>query len=179
MFDIGFPELLLISVVALVVIGPEKLPETVRTIALWIGRFKRSLSNIRMELENEIGADEIRQQLHNENIMKELSDTKSELEDIIQNADNSISDATNSLKSIPADLSAVSIEDEINDALEDPTGLEQIDSKTPADVDTETATTQAEVTLAPDSNELEPAPIPGSKQDTDAETKLTGSGSQA
>ena len=87
MFDIGFPELMLISVVALVVIGPEKLPETVRTIALWIGRFKRSLSNIRMELENEIGADEIRQQLHNENIMKELSDTKSELEDIIQHAD--------------------------------------------------------------------------------------------
>ena len=67
MFDIGFPELLLISVVALVVIGPEKLPETVRTVALWIGRLKRSLSNIRLELENEIGADEIRQQLHNEN----------------------------------------------------------------------------------------------------------------
>ena len=102
MFDIGFPELLLISVVALVVIGPQKLPETVRTVALWIGRLKRSLSNIRLELENEIGADEIRQQLHNENIMKELSDTKSELEDIIQNADNSISDAKNSLKSIPS-----------------------------------------------------------------------------
>ena len=113
MFDIGFPELLLISVVALVVIGPEKLPETVRTVALWIGRLKRSLSNIRLELENEIGADEIRQQLHNENIMKELSDTKSELEDIIQNADNSISDAKNSLKAIPSQLANPSADKKI------------------------------------------------------------------
>ena len=118
MFDIGFPELLLISVVALVVIGPEKLPETVRTVALWIGRLKRSLSNIRLELENEIGADEIRQQLHNENIMKELSDTKSELEDIIQNADNSISDAKNSLKSIPSQLANSSADEKIEDTLE-------------------------------------------------------------
>ena len=132
MFDIGFPELLLISVVALVVIGPEKLPETVRTVALWIGRLKRSLSNIRLELENEIGADEIRQQLHNENIMKELSDTKSELEDIIQNADNSISDAKNSLKAIPSQL-----EDTLEPAgasesgIENPTELDAVE--TPVD----------------------------------------------
>ena len=120
MFDIGFPELLLISVVALVVIGPEKLPETVRTVALWIGRLKRSLSNIRLELENEIGADEIRQQLHNENIMKELSDTKSELEDIIQNADNSISDAKNSLKSIPSQLANPSADEKIEERSSQP-----------------------------------------------------------
>ena len=41
MFDIGFPELLLISVVALLVIGPEKLPDTIRTVSLWVGRIQR------------------------------------------------------------------------------------------------------------------------------------------
>ena len=134
MFDIGFPELLLISVVALVVIGPEKLPETVRTVALWIGRLKRSLSNIRLELENEIGADEIRQQLHNENIMKELSDTKSELEDIIQNADNSISDAKNSLKAIPSQLANPSADKKIEDTLE-PVGVAESGIENPTELD--------------------------------------------
>ena len=74
MFDIGFPELLLVSVVALLVIGPDKLPETVRTVALWVGRIRRGLANIKAEIENEIGADEIRQQLHNESILAEVED---------------------------------------------------------------------------------------------------------
>ncbi|MEZ7972774.1 MAG: Sec-independent protein translocase protein TatB [Pseudomonadales bacterium] len=80
MFDIGFPELVVISVVALLVIGPEKLPETIRTISLWIGRIQRSFASIRREIESEIGADEIRQQLHNESIMKELEETKNTLQ---------------------------------------------------------------------------------------------------
>ena len=76
MLDIGFPELVVISVVALLVIGPEKLPETIRTMSLWIGRVQRSLASIREEIESEIGADELRQQLHNESIMKKLEETK-------------------------------------------------------------------------------------------------------
>ena len=80
MFDIGFPELVIVSVVALLVIGPEKLPEAIRTMSLWVGRVQRSFASIRREIESEIGADEIRQQLHNENIMKELEETKNTLQ---------------------------------------------------------------------------------------------------
>ncbi|MFP6804261.1 MAG: Sec-independent protein translocase protein TatB [Pseudomonadales bacterium] len=80
MFDIGFPELVVISIVALLVIGPEKLPEAIRTMSLWVGRIQRSFASIRREIESEIGADEIRQQLHNENIMKELEETKNTLQ---------------------------------------------------------------------------------------------------
>jgi sec-independent protein translocase protein TatB len=80
MFDIGFPELVVISIVALLVIGPEKLPEAIRTMSLWVGRVQRSFASIRREIESEIGADEIRQQLHNENIMKELEETKNTLQ---------------------------------------------------------------------------------------------------
>lgn len=69
MFDIGFSELLLVGLVALVVLGPERLPGAVRTTSLWIGRLKRSFSNIKAEVEREIGADEIRRQLHNEHIL--------------------------------------------------------------------------------------------------------------
>lgn len=69
MFDIGFTELLLVGLVALIVLGPERLPGAARTAGLWIGRIKRSFLSIKTEVEREIGADEIRRQLHNENIL--------------------------------------------------------------------------------------------------------------
>ncbi len=80
MFDIGFFELILVAVVGLVVIGPERLPGTVRTVALWIGRLKRSLRETRQELEEHIGADEIRRQLHNEDVMRSLNATRDEIQ---------------------------------------------------------------------------------------------------
>lgn len=72
MFDIGFTEIIIIALVGLVVIGPKRLPEAMRTGAMWIGRIKRTMSNVRRDLENEIGIDEIRQDLRNEQIMAEL-----------------------------------------------------------------------------------------------------------
>lgn len=69
MFDVGFSELLLVALVALLVLGPERLPGAARTAGLWIGRLKRSFAAIKSEVEREIGADEIRRQLHNENIL--------------------------------------------------------------------------------------------------------------
>ena len=70
MFDIGFSELLLVGLVALLVFGPERLPGAARTAGLWVGRLKRSFSAIKTEVEREIGADEIRRQLHNEQILQ-------------------------------------------------------------------------------------------------------------
>ena len=69
MFGISFSELLLVGLVALVVLGPERLPGAARTAGLWVGRLKRSFNSIKQEVEREIGADEIRRQLHNEHIL--------------------------------------------------------------------------------------------------------------
>jgi sec-independent protein translocase protein TatB len=102
-FDIGFPELIMISVVALLVIGPERLPETIRTITLWLGRLQRSFSNIRQELENEIGADEIRAQLHNEAIMKDLEKTRSTLQEVKDEVGNSIRQVESGVKQVTND----------------------------------------------------------------------------
>ena len=93
MFDIGFPELLMISVVALLVIGPEKLPETIRTFSLWFGRIQRSFSNLRREIENEIGTDEIRSQLHNESIMQEFEEAKNTMHEVRQEVKSTIRSA--------------------------------------------------------------------------------------
>ncbi|WP_439860668.1 Sec-independent protein translocase protein TatB [Pseudomonas sp. MBLB4136] len=83
MFDIGFSELLLIGLVALLVLGPERLPGAVRTAGLWIGRIKRSFSAIKAEVEREIGADEIRRQLHNEQILELEREMKAMKQDVL------------------------------------------------------------------------------------------------
>lgn len=86
MFDIGFGEILVVAVLGLLVLGPERLPEAVRTIALWVGRFKRAYRQVRTEIEREIGADEIRRQLQNEDVMHSLGSTRQEIQKITSNA---------------------------------------------------------------------------------------------
>ena len=76
MFGISFSELLLVGLVALLVLGPERLPGAARTAGLWIGRLKRSFNAIKQEVEREIGADEIRRQLHNEHILSMEEEAK-------------------------------------------------------------------------------------------------------
>ncbi len=70
MFDIGFAELLLIGIVGLLVIGPERLPGAIRTTMVWVNRFRRSFNEVRAEVERE---------LHNDAVMRELRDNAKQL----------------------------------------------------------------------------------------------------
>jgi sec-independent protein translocase protein TatB len=79
MFDIGFPELFIVALVMLVVLGPERLPETLRTAGLWLGRLRRSFASVKAEIEKEVGMDDIKRQLHNEAIMDEMKRLESEV----------------------------------------------------------------------------------------------------
>jgi len=84
----GFFEILLIAVVALLVVGPERMPEAVRTVALTIGRIKRSFDSAKSEIEKQVGADEIRRQLHNEAVMDNVNKIKSGLSELDQKIAN-------------------------------------------------------------------------------------------
>ena len=64
MFDIGFWEMGLIGVVALIVIGPERLPKVAATVGFWVGKLRAQAFNIRAEIEREVNADELREALH-------------------------------------------------------------------------------------------------------------------
>jgi sec-independent protein translocase protein TatB len=86
MTGVGFFELLLIGVVGLIILGPDKLPGALRTAALWIGRFRRSFDNIKRDIEKEVGADEIRRQLRNEAIMEKFNESKKKFDDTIESA---------------------------------------------------------------------------------------------
>lgn len=66
MFDIGFFELFVIAVVALIVLGPEKMPHALRMCAAYWGRIKRNLLETKLELEEQLAMEEIRRQLKEE-----------------------------------------------------------------------------------------------------------------
>jgi sec-independent protein translocase protein TatB len=96
-FDIGFSELIVCAIVALIVIGPERMPEAVRTVGLWIGRFKRSLRETRSEIERQMGMDDIRRQLHNEEIMRDLEQARLDMDKAISETQHAIQSSTESV----------------------------------------------------------------------------------
>jgi sec-independent protein translocase protein TatB len=63
-FDIGFSELLLIAIVALVVLGPERLPKAARFAGLWVRRARAQWDSVKQELERELEAEELKRSLH-------------------------------------------------------------------------------------------------------------------
>lgn len=60
MFDIAFTELIIIAVVALLVIGPEKLPKVARTLGSLVGRMQRYVTTVKQDIERELQMDELR-----------------------------------------------------------------------------------------------------------------------
>lgn len=91
MFDIGFTELLVISVVALIVIGPEQLPGALRTLVKWTSQLKRAITDTRQQLEDEIGFDTIRSKLDEEGAIKEISKAKMDLTEIVSDTNKELS----------------------------------------------------------------------------------------
>jgi sec-independent protein translocase protein TatB len=84
MFDIGFTELVVVAIVGLLVIGPERLPGAIRTGAAWLGRIKRGFNDIKREVE---------QELHNDAVMQELKKTGEQIKDQASGIEASIRDA--------------------------------------------------------------------------------------
>jgi sec-independent protein translocase protein TatB len=95
MFDIGFSELLVIGVVALVVIGPEKLPRMARTIGHLAGRLQRYVADVKADINREIELEELRKMRDSmqksatemeSSVSSELSKTADELNKTVETA---------------------------------------------------------------------------------------------
>ncbi len=85
MFDVSFSELLLIGVIALIVIGPERLPKVARTLGHLIGRAQRYVSDVKTDIQREMD-------------LSELSDLKGQMEDAAKSVKSSMQDASASLR---------------------------------------------------------------------------------
>ena len=77
MFDIGFSELLVIAVVALVVLGPERLPKAARFAGLWVRRARNQWDSVKQELERELHAEDIKRQM--QDVRQSMQETGNEL----------------------------------------------------------------------------------------------------
>ena len=104
MFDIGFPELLLVALVALLVLGPNRLPEAMRTMGLMFGRLRRTYMSARAEIEREIGMDEVRRELHNESIMREFKSIESDIKKLDSEAKEVKEDFSSSVAKADSDI---------------------------------------------------------------------------
>jgi len=91
MFDIGFWELILIAVIALLIVGPDRLPGFARQAGRLVGKIRRFINNARRELEREINLDE----------SKEFRQQLSELDDLMKNAPDQDPDLINKLLNNP------------------------------------------------------------------------------
>lgn len=94
MFDISLFEFFIAAVVALLILGPERLPVAMRTLGLWIGRLRRSYFQVKTEIEREIGMDEVRRQLHNEQVMEDVRRVEREVRGIGDDLNGIESDTT-------------------------------------------------------------------------------------
>tara|TARA_B100000579_G_scaffold371752_1_gene334523 strand:+ start:261 stop:485 length:225 start_codon:yes stop_codon:yes gene_type:complete len=70
MFDIGLPELILLSLVCIVTLGPERIPEVIKFLTRFLNKVKSFFNETKIELEKEVGLDEIKREIHNEEIMR-------------------------------------------------------------------------------------------------------------
>lgn len=93
MFDIGFGELVLVSVIALLLFGPDKLPIVARTLGLWWGRIRYHLQAAKKDFDREVGVDEIRRQLHNEQVMRQLGESDEAIRRIMKESEEIASQA--------------------------------------------------------------------------------------
>jgi sec-independent protein translocase protein TatB len=95
MFDIGFSELLLIAVVALIVIGPQRLPTVARTLGHLFGRMQRYVNDVKADISREMELDELKKlqssmedtaRSMRDSLDKEVSETTGELNKVAQSA---------------------------------------------------------------------------------------------
>lgn len=111
----SFFEVLVIAIVGLIVIGPDKLPETIRTVMLWFGRIKRTVTDTRTEFEQQLGLDEIRRELHNEQILKALAKIESNKNTIKNEADNFEEELKAEIEKIGDDVDDTATSDEMSE----------------------------------------------------------------
>ena len=106
MFDVGFQELTLIGVIALIVVGPERLPKMARTLGLWMGKIRYYVGQVKSDIEREVRAQELKEMLDKpagglDDLYKVAEETKGTLKE----ATGALEEAKVAIESAPASIS--------------------------------------------------------------------------
>lgn len=97
MFDMGLIEMAMVFIVALLVIGPEKLPQVARTLGKYVAKARRFVAGVRSDIERELHADELRQILKDQS--EQIDDLKEVLDDTRKQLNTTTTDAVEEIQS--------------------------------------------------------------------------------
>ncbi len=95
MFDVSFTELALVGIVALLVVGPQKLPGLARSAGVWIGKTRRMIASVKAEVDRELKTDELR---------KLLTEQQAEVQELRQILDENRTAVEADIKQLSAEL---------------------------------------------------------------------------
>ncbi len=98
MFDVGFWEFLLIGVVALLVVGPERLPGLARTVGTWVGKVRRFVASVKADIDREVRAEELQQLLNKQN------EFRKDIYEIVEDTRQSVEDTRKGIEQTAAEL---------------------------------------------------------------------------
>jgi sec-independent protein translocase protein TatB len=107
MFDVGFSEIVVIAVVALIVIGPERLPKAARTLGHLFGRLQRYVNDVKADISREMELEELRK------LQKEVQGAAQELKSSVESAAH---DVQSGVRSVEEQLNATAAEARTTDA---------------------------------------------------------------
>lgn len=100
MFDIAFSELLVIGIIALIVIGPERLPKVARTAGQWLGRLNRYVAQVKQDIDRDIKLEELRK------LQQEMQETAQRYEILADETRREIEQEADQVKRVVAAMSA-------------------------------------------------------------------------
>jgi sec-independent protein translocase protein TatB len=100
MFDVGFSEMLVIGLVALIVIGPERLPRVARTIGHLAGRLQRYVSDVKADINREVELEELRKM--KDSVQEAASGIEQSVQSELNKTENELNAAAESVASAPA-----------------------------------------------------------------------------
>ena len=85
MFDVGFSEVVIIAIIALVILGPERLPKVARTIGFWVGKARRMVADVKSDIDREMRESELAD-------LRKLGDEISDVKNEVQSAAGEVAD---------------------------------------------------------------------------------------
>lgn len=98
MFDVGFSELMMVALIALLVIGPERLPKAARIAGWWLGKARSTIANVKAEIKQELHAEEMRQLMQQQSIANEFQQVVEETRIAVEDINSGIKNASETLK---------------------------------------------------------------------------------
>jgi len=116
MFDVGFSELVVIAVVALIVIGPERLPKVARTVGILLGRLQRYVNDVKSDINREMQLDELKKL--QEQVTNQVRDMESSVTQEMQAVEDSLN------QTIAPPIEPEPVPDALSPALVDQTELD-------------------------------------------------------